>query len=227
MFNKPLRVATYRKLLGVGLLAATAAMPAYAQAAPLAMTVPSAMPLSAIATSQIACHSAPRASAQVTVTTPLASKSSAILGGKMSALERLKAQQQAAATARADAASLSATVPAAGAALPVAAVGFNCTLAEPSNVATPAVAQRDGAFLGTERVKIGKTKFDREWKRVAKKSLSQRDLTQAIGAVPQEREELLSEVNRWVNNSIAYRSDKGGDSWGRCQGNSPQACRRL
>ena len=216
MFKKPHSLP----LFAASALAGLAAAPTQAIAAPLAVTVPSAMPLAAIATTQAAClpGAAMQGRASVTSnrpTVPTISKSSAILGGKMSALERMRMQQAGASTAQAQSTSLTASIPAASAVLPVMALGFNCPAATTTDGAPVLSAQprSAGAFLGTERVKIGKTRFDRDWKRVARKSLSMRDLSATIGPVPAEQKALLGKINAWVNREIAYRSDKGGDKW--------------
>lgn len=215
MFKKPHPLP----LFAAGLMAGLALAPTQAVAAPLAITVPSAMPLAAIATTQAAClpGAVQGGTNAVRTASPTAtiSKSSAILGGTMSALERMRMQQAGAATAQNDTASLAGALPAATAALPVTALGFTCPTATQDDASPVLSAQprTAGAFLGTERVKIGKTRFDRDWKRVARKGLSQRDLTAAIGAVPGEQDALFGKVNAWVNREIAYRSDKGGDNW--------------
>lgn len=220
MFKKPLiRAAT-----ALGLCA----MPAVAEAAPLVVTVPSAMPLTAIGASQVNCPARPAMRSPFVAPVQIASgmsKSAAILGGQPSALERMRMQQNAGGTPAvpAGAASLAPALPAASGAVPLAAMGFSCISREDRaatgsvpGIAIPrreTVAQPSGGrFLGTERVKIGRTRFDAEWKRVSSRTLSQHDLTSAIGAIPADREELLGEVNAWVNRSIRYKSDRR-DSW--------------
>lgn len=217
MFKPCLLSSTVAAALALGLA------PAAAQAsAPLALTLPSAMPLATIGAAQINCAPAGESrlvqpSAPLTQPSPVMSKSAAILGGQMSALERLKLQQAGASATQAPSASLAPALSLAGSAIPVAAVGFTC----PSALRGEAPAtgtynpRRSGAFLGTERVKIGRTRFDPEWKRVANANLSQRDLTNTIGAVAADREDLLADVNRWVNRSIRYQSDNGRDHWAR------------
>ena len=64
--------------------------------------------------------------------------------------------------------------------------------------ALPAVAAPIGRFLGTERVRIGRTRFDASWDRVSARRLSRRDVSRAIGNLPRDREDLLGQVNRWV-----------------------------
>lgn len=192
---------TARSLLtGVAAIgAALAAQPAAASPA-LNLAGPSAMPLAAVGISQVAC--APRA--QLAAAVPV-SKSAAILGQNMSALERMKAQQ----------AGLAAPAPApAMVAAPAAAISF-------SPACPPVLAAQPlrlpvlpaGQFLGSERVAISATRFDKQWNRATRRSLSGRDLARAIGDVPESRDALLGEVNRWVNHAIVYQSDGRRDRW--------------
>ena len=204
--KKPLLAAT--ALLGVSM------MPTQAAAAPLAMSVPSAMPMAAFGLSQIKC--APQAASAPLARPVYASRTAAILGGRPSALERLKMQQAGQVQPSSQTASLGSALPVAGSAVvPVAAVGFAC----PSPRSTAAVvtgriqARISGTFMGTERVRIGKTRFDAKWNRVVDRELSSRDLSATLGAVPSDRDALLAKVNAWVNRSIAYRDDAGGDAW--------------
>ena len=200
-------------LLAAGLSLGLATVPAQAQAAPLAVTLSSAMPLAAVGAARMDCLSNPALAAPASA---VMSKSAAILGGRMSALERMRMQQaDAALDAPANTASLAPIIPLAGNALPVAAVGFAC----PSLPGTPATAtgtlplRASATFLGTERIKIGRTRFDKDWKRVSANGLSRRDLSRALGFVPADEGDLLKRVNRWVNHEIAYRSDGRKDNW--------------
>jgi predicted transglutaminase-like cysteine proteinase len=113
-------------------------------------------------------------------------------------------------------ATLAPALPVAGSAvMPVAAVGFAC--ASPQKPSAAIIGQRQpavtGTFLGTERVRIGKTRFDAKWNGVVNRDLSGRDLSRTVGAVPSDRNALLAKVNRWVNRSIAYQDDAKGDAW--------------
>lgn len=210
---------TRASILAAGCAASLAAMPAEAEAAPLAFAMPGALPLAAVGTMQLGCaNPALSAAPTANITMPTVSKSAAILGGQISALERMRMQQNGATSvaAPAEATSFAPALPAATSALPIVALGLSCPAVAGfrSPAAESFVPRLDGGeFLGTERVRIGRTRFDAEWKRVATKRLSSRDLTKAIGAVPQERMELLSQVNRWVNHAVKYRSDGGRDYW--------------
>ncbi|WFL76638.1 transglutaminase-like cysteine peptidase [Altererythrobacter arenosus] len=219
MFRKPLLLAAAGVALG--------AIPASAQASPLMVSVPTAMPLAAVGAAQVQCPVARPAASPIAPVNlgARASKASAILGGQPSALERLKLQQNAggAPASTAGAAALAPALPAASAAVPLTAMGFTCVSREETRpvaarVAFPQVkpaavgtGTTGGRFLGTERVRIGKTRFDAQWNRVAARGLAKSDLIAALGTVPQERTALLGEVNRWVNRAIRYESDRKDD----------------
>ena len=207
------------KGLITGLIAGSAAAPLMA-AAPLSVTVPSAMPLAAVGISEAACKPA---SALVpaapivqsshpllgNVTAARIAKSDAVLGGQVSALERLRLAQA------------GASMPAVQAAVPVNTMSAmqratcdSLSRRAPGPLATsatvlprPAAVQSYGRFLGTERVRIGRTAFDASWQRVSDRELSRRDVRRTIGRTPSDREQLLSRVNAWVNRNIAYRDD--------------------
>ena len=212
-------------LLGAVALSSLA-VPAMASA-PLAVTMPSALPLAAVGMSQADCAafatryspSALRYSAASQV-----SKKAAILGGRPSALEALKRKRQGGNSILAPTNPiLSPAAPAAPAsvsytpALPVSAIGTACigTLggqmkgpARSGVLRTPFPPPRSiGAFLGTERVAIARTRWESDWRRVAGRGLSRRDLRRSIGRLPDDRTALLARVNRWVNHRISYRED--------------------
>jgi len=205
-------------LVAAGLALGLAAVPSQAQAAPFAVTLPSAMPLAAIGAARLNCLVNPALAAPLAApTAPVMSKSAAILGGQMSALERMRMQQSGAVLdTSTQSASLAPVLPLAGVALPVAAIGFGCP-STPLATAAPATGiaslRSSGAFLGTERIKIGHTRFDSDWKRVSQSGLSKRDFSRALGSAPTVESELLLRVNRWVNHAIAYRSDGRRDNW--------------
>lgn len=144
------------------------------------------------------------------------SKASAILGGGMSQLERIAAQQ-AATTA------LSATPPAsAGTATAIgwrpepAAGGLSCTgLALPQRNDLPygqmqsAIAQPED-YLGSRRLAVRHTAFDRQWDRVRHGSVSGSFARQAAAAGRADGsndEALLQAVNAWTNRHVRYTED--------------------
>lgn len=199
--------------LALGLFLGLAAVPVQAQAAPLAVTLSSAMPLAAVGAARMDCLSNPAVAAPGS---PVMSKSAAILGGRVSALERMRLQQAGGTAASvSEGASLAPVLPLAGNALPAAAVGFACPVL-PDNPATATGTmplRASATFLGTERIKIARTRFDKDWKRVSANGLSHRDLTRALGSIPAAESDVLKRVNRWVNHEIAYRSDGSQDNW--------------
>nr|WP_298897269.1 transglutaminase-like cysteine peptidase [uncultured Altererythrobacter sp.] len=187
-----------------GLLAGVAALPAVASA-PLSVTVPSAMPLAAVGISEAACTPTAAPAYGATVSSQ-AAKTAAIMGGQMSALERMKAAQS-------------------GQAAPVAAVAPTQAITQSitpanraacgmlgvrqtANLAVYPQSRETGRFLGTERVRIGRTRFDASWDRVSDRELSRRDMRRSIGYAPRNRSELLTKVNSWVNRNITYRDDR-------------------
>lgn len=199
---------------------AGAAAPALA-AAPLAVTVPSAMPLAAVGISEIACQPAPPAPgfAVASLSVPASASAhplfantssrlatrAAIMGGQLSALDRMRMEQAGvAAPAVAPATPQAAAMSAANAAACAAISGRPAErFAEPFSAPVST-----GQFLGTERVRIGRTRYDAEWKRVNEAGLSRREVRRAVGKLPRERTALLARVNRWVNKEIAYRDDR-------------------
>jgi len=186
MFKARARLATAMApalALSLGLAAA----PASASPA-LTLAGPAAMPLAAAGMNIAQC------AAPAPMPKPV-SKASAILGVEMTALERMRLQQEGAALAP-----KASVAPAPAAAQPCAVSGFAAPVAT-------------GRFLGTERLAIGKTRFDKQWQHATRKSLSQRDVKRALGAVPHDRRALLARVNGWVNHAIAYRSDGKRDRW--------------
>lgn len=218
--------------LGSSLLAGLAAAPLAAASPQLAVTMPSAMPLAAVGISEAACM--PQLVPQLAAGShPLAAsftgarmaKSAAILGGQMSALERMRLEQagQVIPAALAKAASPVAVAPAltAGQARACELLGART----PSNAADTLTAsyavtstitanggrwptiRSAGRFLGTERIRIGRTRFDASWERVATQQLSASDVASTLGDVPSDRANLMMAVNRWVNNEITYRLD--------------------
>lgn len=198
MSRKPL-------LHAAALVTALAAAPLSA-APSLAVTVPSAMPLAAVGISEVACRPQPGPVAAASLTARQA-KSAAIMGGEMSALERMRLAQSGAVLPDAALQPAAAPVPATlSPALVSACAAIGARPAHAIASAMPATAT--GRFLGTERVKIGRTRFDSSWERVVRRELSARDLAATLGAVPQAREDLLGAVNRWVNREIRYRDDR-------------------
>ncbi len=148
---------------------------------------------------------------------PGMSKSAAILGGTMSALERIRAEQ----------AGLQTPQPAL--ALPAAAPAAVFDVARPVNCSTAALAvpaasrpiaslptseePAPDSFLATGRVAITRTSFSGNWDRVSADSLSRDRVTALIGDHDTDGASRVQFVNRWVNRSITYGEDRA--IWGR------------
>ncbi|MBD2841210.1 transglutaminase-like cysteine peptidase [Erythrobacter rubeus] len=148
------------------------------------------------------------------------SKGAAILGGEMSALDRIKARQAAATVpsslvkpAFAQAASAKRMTPSASG---VRTPSANCaTLGKIASTAiggTRGWSDNPNEFLASKRVRIGKTNFDREWQRVGRQSMSG-TFRRAFGSDTDQSRAMIEQVNRWVNSEISYVEDR--DLFGR------------
>ncbi|MCW1430681.1 transglutaminase-like cysteine peptidase [Novosphingobium sp. JCM 18896] len=141
------------------------------------------------------------------------SKASAILGGGVSQLERIAAQQAATALSKADTGAASGTIgwrpePAAG--------GVPCAgLALPQRGGELSLGQMPGGamaspddYLGSRRLAVRHTAFDRQWDRVRHGSVSQAFVRQ-IAATSQSAgdEAMLQAVNSWTNRHVRYVED--------------------
>ncbi len=67
-------------------------------------------------------------------------------------------------------------------------------------------------FLASKRVKIGKTNFDKEWRRVSKGSLSARWANRRLGELSGGKANTVAAVNAYANRTIRYAEDH--DLWG-------------
>ena len=183
-----------------------------------------------------ASFSTPSFASQVRATTVRAAKSAAILGNEMSALDKMRAQQAGAkpqvaetvpafaletlAPASKGIASASKTCGSQIAAFPnglgsgglgssgIIVIPNRAETAMPTGTRPPALKTLGGDnFLASKRIKIGKTSFDRQWKRVRKESVS-RVLRQNFGSKPGTSLETIADINRWVNRKIDYTEDR-------------------
>ncbi len=134
-----------------------------------------------------------------------ATKSVAILGGQLSALDMITQQQQAM--------PVQASNPQ-PAAMPTALAQDNeraCRLAASDTLlpaqamANPPLSRED--FLGSKRIMIGKTPFDDAWRRVSRRSLARARVSDMLGNPASEGLELVALVNGWVNRHIEYARD--------------------
>jgi predicted transglutaminase-like cysteine proteinase len=145
-----------------------------------------------------------------------AAKSTAILGGQPSALDRIRLMQEnseaTGETARDFAASESfprhPLAPAAG--------GFRLqtgTCVDWQTARANLGLPRRGAlssddFLASKRLAIGRTGFDRDWQRVREDGISKARYRALVGDEGHDRTAALSRVNAWVNERIAYTEDR-------------------
>lgn len=196
---------------------ALAASPAQARVPVAAAHLPVALTIGAYgACSPLAPDAQPRGSAAAALGM---SKQSAILGGAISQLELIRMQQagsQPVATNPVEApAGLTPALPApaanSGAAPPQPCASI-AAIREPAF--TPGLGQSaPGEFLASTRLKIAKTAFDSDWRRVARKSLSSDQVAKVLGEAPRSGEALLAQVNARVNRTVTYREDR--DLFGR------------
>lgn len=206
-FGPSFRFATVSGLLGV----AGGLLPCVPAASAQTMML-GASPAAMIAVAESACANvaapSPRFSPAMP-TTVSGSKSAAILGGEMSALERLKLQQSGNETAQASQAiTIPALAPAANG--PRSLARFCKPKAITASVGlarSPLEALDANDFLASKRVKIGKTNFDRDWRRVRSEAVD-RTLRQAFGRSVGTDLASVETVNRWVNREIAYVEDR-------------------
>lgn len=135
-----------------------------------------------------------------------ATKSAAILGAKLSALDMITLQQQ-----QGSASVVSDRRPAETPVALATDAGLACSLA-PSAVllASPLPSITPPAsedFLGSSRIAIGKTPFDRTWRRVSRGTLSRTRVANILGRPSEQGLDLLAMVNRWVNQNIEFTRD--------------------
>jgi predicted transglutaminase-like cysteine proteinase len=139
-------------------------------------------------------------------------KSAAILGGLPSALDQIRLAQEAPLT-EATAPVLAATTPILPLIPSVGGVRYESGSCEHAldesalAIASPAVAVSGDEFLGSKRLKIGRTQFDREWKRVSAEHISSRRLVGLMGPISDDGLETLRSINAWVNDRIEYVED--------------------
>lgn len=136
-------------------------------------------------------------------------KAEAILGGSMSALDRIRQQQ----------AGLQAPQPA-PAPEPALTAGADCgtvqmalRIAPELPVAAAPMQPIGDNFLATQRIAIRQTTFTPQWARVSQAELARRDVSALTGIAAARDTTALQAVNRWVNTSIAHAEDR--DLWAR------------
>lgn len=177
------------------------------------------MVLPSLVESMAACGA--RAQPLSPASAPVASltKAAAVLGGAPSALDLIRAQQ---------AGSLEVTAPAptllaeASVTLPTLTPGIEGSLAPSpmcAGLAASRISPKPGMlqprviadpeeFLASKRIRIARTNFDRDWKRVRSETISPGQFRRYLGTLPQSPTDSLAAVNRWVNHHIAYEEDR-------------------
>jgi len=200
-------------------------VPSPVQASPVAALLPLAT-LSVVDTTCGAPTAAPRQN--VAGFASAISKSSAILSGSISALDRIRMQQQAGLAGE----TRDHATPAVGTPLrPATMCPVTAFVAQPAIVrrSTPvttapttapsdlAIATPNDNFLATRRIAIGKTPFDRQWSRVVRARLSAGQVHAALGPRPASGLDAMSRVNSWVNTKVRPVDDRtarhAADHW--------------
>lgn len=137
-------------------------------------------------------------------------KASAILGGQPSALEAIRLAQESEAAAYAapeeafaagEAVQEPLLSPAIGGARPDT---LACRL---STVQPQARDANPENFLASKRLRIGRTSFDRDWRRVSDDRISSSRFQRLFGEPAGDTMATLTSVNRWVNQAITFTDD--------------------
>ena len=195
------------------LAASLMASPATASNTPLAQLA--GVPLAATQWVGAKCEVRNQTAGNVFLTTgtsPNPSKSSAILGGELSALDQIRMQQegQIGQSQQALANSFLSHQPEPASDKPQRNFDWcwssSPTQSRDNNDPRQTTNQRV-EFLDSQRVPIANTVFDNAWDRVAIQSVS--GLRQPATLLGGENQaEIASEINRWVNNEMEYVEDK-------------------
>jgi predicted transglutaminase-like cysteine proteinase len=138
------------------------------------------------------------------------SKSAAILGGQPSALELIRlaqqpdgvAESQASAFVAAEAVSTQQLSPAVGG---IRVWSSDCS-GQPALPEGGITGSDD--FLESKRLVIGRTAFDRDWRRVSSDRISSRRYRKLIGITLDEDLSAIRSVNSWVNRAITFTDDR-------------------
>lgn len=156
---------------------------------------------------------------------PSFSKTSALLGGKVSQLELIRQQQAGMATAPAPQVTALAMAtrpePGAGASIPGAtreapcqpALGFVTHLEKatpqvgPTVLISPATASSED-YLASKRLTVKRTSFDRDWNRVRSSGLGRKALFGVPHTAGRVDKAGLEAINSWANSSIRYVEDR-------------------
>jgi len=75
----------------------------------------------------------------------------------------------------------------------------------------PATAATD--FLGSKRIKIGKTSFEKDWRRVSRSAVPKRWAQRRIGIQKGSNTQIIAAVNAYANRAIRFTEDR--NLWGK------------
>lgn len=139
-------------------------------------------------------------------------KSIAILGGQASALDQIRLAQEGAVTSDplTDLAMAAPELPLVPGVGGVRLETKRCEQAfvQPAVAVSGLAAVSSGdEYLGSKRLKIGRTQFDGDWERVSSERISAGRFNGLVGPVAGDGLENLRQVNSWVNHRIAYVED--------------------
>ena len=209
--KRTVRIVAVLSALGLASIAIPAHAALEAVIAPIAPVVIDAVSRCPIASQPLAPALAPAA--------PM-TKTAALLGGAPSALDLIRSQQSGTtAPGQAMIAGTSASIPklTLGVDASVSAIAGCTGLAASRAEARPGLlaglATDPENFLASKRVRIGRTNFDRDWKRVRGETLAPGIVRTFLTSVSTDRENTLAIVNRSVNQRIRYAEDR--DQYGK------------
>lgn len=201
------------------LLAAASAAALFAQPAQAAISMV-AMPV-AITSALAAATPCPSGPASVAIAGQNQSKAAALLGRPVSQLDLMRQQQAGLVPAAApQVAGLGSSQPEPGAGAAMLAAPRSTPCGAPLSFAVSRVqpapglasslpaASVQGDFLGSKRLAVRQTHFDKQWNRVRTSGISRRTAAgfdQAWGSADLAA---LGKVNRWANSAIRYTEDR-------------------
>ncbi len=202
------RALTLAASAAAGLMAA---IPASANAAMAFTVLPQSLTRTTVDTGQACDARVVPAIGVVPSATPVRrmDKSSAILGGRTSALEKMRQQQ--AGTATPEPTGLAATSAPSRLGSAATCQKFTLPMAEPMIAATGTIRVPAGSddFLASKRLAVRHTSFDAQWNRVRSEGLSPRIVAGLAGVAPGGASvSTLAAVNAWANARIRYVEDR-------------------
>lgn len=138
------------------------------------------------------------------------SKSTAILGGQPSALELIRLAQRPAEVIESQATAFVAAEAVPTQHLSPAVGGIRAWSSDCSRQLPLPEGRIPGSddFLESKRLAIGRTAFDRDWRRVSSDRISSRQYRRLIGNTLDEGLSSIRSVNSWVNRAITFTDDR-------------------